>query len=330
MNNQKGFTLIELMIAMVIGLFLVGGVITVLVNVTNSTRIQENMAQIQENARFSLFFLNKDIRQAGYFGGPCVSSVASSVNNVLDEASLHYQSSAHTFDADTLLNAVLGADATGGLSDSITIKAIFDQAGGIRVADPMQGVGNDLKIDTDGFKKNSLALVTDCSHSDVFEVEDTPSSSISAVNPTVTVYSLSHKSTVSTVSPGNKVDDLSYNYQPGAYVYPLPASRNFVVSGGQLLRDGIPIADNVDRMIIYYGIATSGSSGAATYYTAYSNVLDPEDIVSIKIKLLIRSSDDNVTTSAQTYNFDNVAYIATDNRLRKEFVTTIALRNRID
>jgi len=63
-----GFSLIELMIAMAIGLFLMLGLTTLLVNTSAShTEMQKSSAQI-ENGRYATQILSEDLRLAGYFG----------------------------------------------------------------------------------------------------------------------------------------------------------------------------------------------------------------------------------------------------------------------
>lgn len=64
--DSRGFTLIELMIALFIGLFLVAGVITLVDFSTRSYRAQERVADIQQDARAALEIMTRDIRMAGF------------------------------------------------------------------------------------------------------------------------------------------------------------------------------------------------------------------------------------------------------------------------
>jgi len=63
---QTGMTLIEIMIALLIGAFLLGGVLQIFIGSKQTYRMQENLSRLQENGRFALDFLAKDIRMAGY------------------------------------------------------------------------------------------------------------------------------------------------------------------------------------------------------------------------------------------------------------------------
>jgi type IV pilus assembly protein PilW len=61
-------TLIELMVALAIGAFLMIGAITVFVQSRTTFRITESISRMQENARFALEALEPDIRMAHYWG----------------------------------------------------------------------------------------------------------------------------------------------------------------------------------------------------------------------------------------------------------------------
>ncbi len=63
---QKGLTLIEIMIALLIGVFLLGGIIQIFIGSKQTYRMQEGLSRLQENGRFALDFLAKDIRMGGY------------------------------------------------------------------------------------------------------------------------------------------------------------------------------------------------------------------------------------------------------------------------
>lgn len=67
-HKQQGMTLIELMVALAIGAFLMLGAITVFMQSRTTFRITESVARMQENARFALEALEPDIRMAQYWG----------------------------------------------------------------------------------------------------------------------------------------------------------------------------------------------------------------------------------------------------------------------
>ena len=66
--TQRGFGLVELMIAMTLGLILVLGVSQVFLSSKRSFVVQQQLAALQENARFVLTRISRDVRQVGMFG----------------------------------------------------------------------------------------------------------------------------------------------------------------------------------------------------------------------------------------------------------------------
>lgn len=65
-TRQNGFSLIELMIAMVLGLVLIAGVVNVFLASSQTYRLQEAMFRVQESGRFALDFMLRDLRDSGF------------------------------------------------------------------------------------------------------------------------------------------------------------------------------------------------------------------------------------------------------------------------
>ncbi len=68
LRAEVGMTLIELMVALAIGMFLMIGAMTVFQQSRTSFRITESVSRLQENARFALDAIEPDIRMAHYWG----------------------------------------------------------------------------------------------------------------------------------------------------------------------------------------------------------------------------------------------------------------------
>jgi len=67
-QRQSGISLIELMISITLGIFLIWGVTQSFLASKQIYRLQEGMARIQENGRLAQEFLSYDIRNAGDYG----------------------------------------------------------------------------------------------------------------------------------------------------------------------------------------------------------------------------------------------------------------------
>ena len=66
MRNQKGFTLIETLIVLVISVIVAGGLLYMLSGGRRTSRIAELDAQSQQNARVSVDVMVRDMRSIGY------------------------------------------------------------------------------------------------------------------------------------------------------------------------------------------------------------------------------------------------------------------------
>jgi type IV pilus assembly protein PilW len=66
---QRGFTLVELMISLTIGLFIVIALLTLLINVNRNNGELTKTNHLIENGRFALQLLEADASHAGYWGG---------------------------------------------------------------------------------------------------------------------------------------------------------------------------------------------------------------------------------------------------------------------
>ena len=69
-QRQHGFTLIELMISIAVGLFLVGGLLTILQNIGKTRTNQTLLTQLQDNQRLAMTMITDVIQSAGYFPDP--------------------------------------------------------------------------------------------------------------------------------------------------------------------------------------------------------------------------------------------------------------------
>ncbi len=65
-TRQGGISLVEIMVALLLSLFLMGGVIQVYLSSKQTYRAQEGYSRLQENGRFALELLSRQIRMAGY------------------------------------------------------------------------------------------------------------------------------------------------------------------------------------------------------------------------------------------------------------------------
>ena len=190
-NASKGFSLVELMIALVLGLILIIGMVSVFASNSISSRLNQAMATMQENARFSLETISRDIRMAGFQG--CSPIVNGSVNiKAIDapvdnpdqglSSSFIWISKVESasswdpappwgvdFDLPDSPSAVPGTDVVAvQFGDSQTYR--LNAQVGVSTADP----AGDIQLSVDPAALNidtgDLAIIADCFDGDLFEV----------------------------------------------------------------------------------------------------------------------------------------------------------------
>ena len=117
MKSQSGVTLIELMISLTIGLFLTGGLMTLLVAMKNTNNSQSGLAQLQDNERIALTIMTDVIQQSGYYVNPVANTVTGSFPII-----------AGTFPTAGQYISGTGAGTAAAPGDTITVR--YNTAGG--------------------------------------------------------------------------------------------------------------------------------------------------------------------------------------------------------
>jgi type IV pilus assembly protein PilW len=75
-SHQRGLTLVELVVAMAIAVFLLAGLLTILDNTRRTATTQSVLAQLQDSQRLAMTLLGDVIQEAGYFPDPTVNTSA--------------------------------------------------------------------------------------------------------------------------------------------------------------------------------------------------------------------------------------------------------------
>lgn len=78
---SRGFTITELMIALVLSAFLVGGVVSVYVANVRTSQVNDVMSQAQQASQISFQLLTRDVQHSGFTG--CGNMISERVVNVL-------------------------------------------------------------------------------------------------------------------------------------------------------------------------------------------------------------------------------------------------------
>lgn len=93
--------------------------------------------------------------------------------------------------------------------------------------------------------------------------------------------------------------------------------------------NGQPVLDDLEQMQIYFGEDTDGDGVANRMMAPDDAALNMDQVVSLRLNLLVRSGNDQQAMAAQSYFFDDANWEAEDTRLRRQYSITVALRNPI-
>jgi type IV pilus assembly protein PilW len=74
---QQGFTLVELSVAVLIGLFLLGGLLTLVHDMRRTFGAQNGLAQLQDSERLAMTLITDVVQAAGYFPDPTQQTATS-------------------------------------------------------------------------------------------------------------------------------------------------------------------------------------------------------------------------------------------------------------
>lgn len=117
---QRGFSLVEIMVAVTLGIILLGGTIQIYLSSKNGYRLQDGIASMQENGRYAIHVLRENILKAGY---PKISNIdpfdpGKTFNNdadTSDQITVQYQSDA------AVTTDCLGNNASGTVTNALSI-----------------------------------------------------------------------------------------------------------------------------------------------------------------------------------------------------------------
>ncbi|MGS0741685.1 PilW family protein [Glaciimonas sp. GG7] len=117
---MSGFSLIELMIAIAVSLFLLAAMIAIVLTLRNSFGTQDAQSRVQESQRFALTVLDNTVRASGYYTNPTTTTA----NNALPAASTANPDGT-TF---AMAQGISGTSGSGNASDTLNIR--FQTASG--------------------------------------------------------------------------------------------------------------------------------------------------------------------------------------------------------
>ncbi|CAL1241510.1 PilW family protein [Candidatus Methylocalor cossyra] len=357
--HQRGLSLVELMVALTLSLVLAGAALTVYLGSRQTYRTSDTLARHQENLRLVFEQLGHDLRVGGFLGCPGTAGSAalpscdviptptscSALNNPNDflvkfgEAISGYEAiskSAWHLPPDGSITAPLGG------RDILVVRGVYGPP--VRLVQPQGDVaGADPLVVTAGiFRKpddvGDVVLISDCQASAaVFQITDIVSGPVDTIK-----HDVSGPLTLG--QPGNGTPKLARRFDYGElqrlstqvyYVRNNAAGQPalYLLDGATAAGGPQELVEGVQDLQVFYS-TTPGS-----YQTA-ATVGNWDQVVSVRVAVLLRSLEDNLTTTEQRFNwYKNPGDLAPSpvkpsdfgwdpRRLYQPFEITFALRNR--
>lgn len=342
--HEQGFTLIELMIAMVIGLVLIAGLITVFVNNKKTAALTEARIEMQQAAQFALDEIARDARMSGFLG--CTRSL-----NILADAAPTADISRSAI-AGSIVEAVgtftpdppLGFNMPGNGIEPVVGSHVLSIQFGNQETFAINTMSSAeapvvLQNNNSGLEKGDLAIISNCQVADLFEISDALGASLQH-DASVNSGQDSLSATYGSAGITNRAQVMRFN----ANVYFLANAGRTNKSGDpvfSLYQQALPfdsqpmeVIEGVEMFRVRYGLRETDTD--TINYVPASQLNDREDqIVSLQIGLLmqsyerVRDTDDTNSYSLTGSNISpGAAGHAGDKRLRMSFNSTINIRNR--
>jgi type IV pilus assembly protein PilW len=333
-HRSRGFSLVELMVAMALGLVIVGGVVSVMMANKRSYRTNVGLAQVQESARTAYELMARDVRQSGTTG--CDS--ARRMSNMLNGNGTNWYETWEgvrgydnaTADSAVTIGTGTAQRVTG--TDTLRLSGIDGRGFPVETHNATSGtiVLQTANSSATSLSSNDFLIICDFDHSTMFKAGAWDGSTrtiaysaaggncgtsgmgfpTNCASSTGLVYTYSRNAWVGRLGAIDWY--VGYNPRGGKSLY-----RMRLPSGG----GGAPVAEeivsNVTDMQISYGI-----NGNDNIVTAADPLLataaDWAKVNSVFITLNIDSNDTNVATTTTN-----------SGKLTRPYTYIITLRNRV-
>jgi len=326
-NRQRGISLVEVMIALVISLFLLAGIFQVYIGNKATFAFTNALAEVQENGRYALDLMAQDLRMVSEWG--CIEmdpADTSNINNTLSAATVPgYDPLFHDFTGE---EGIEGSNNTG-LNGSDTLTVRGGRTSQANVESPFFALTSN-QITTNAINSigvDDIVLVARCGANDLLINEEADIFRVTATLPTngntqrLLTFSATKSQQYENDAMVVELQTVNYFIAAGASGEPSLFRREFNNAPQELI-------EGVEDLQVLYGVDTDNDK-YPNQYQAADAVVDFHDVVAVRVMLLVRSIDDNVTDTPQTYTFNGATVTANDRRLRQVFSSTVALRNRI-
>ena len=340
-NSSSGYTMVELLVAMFLGMFLLTGAYQVSMTNKQANRLQTTLLQTQKNGRFATDNISHAIKTAGYSGfyGDLSNGVENLLNTPTNEK---WDISVPASGFNNVSDSANIAGITGFIpnTDVLLLKGMNTTT--------MPVISNSSSSSlvvaaNNPFLAGDIVLVSDVDQASVFQLK-----AVSGDINDTTISTLSLETGGN--SPGNSAllsNDFKSEAVIGKYDVEIFYIKNgrtgspslfktaLMTTGGVSQLQEIELASDIIDMQINYGLDNNNDQILDEYRDA-SAVTDWDNLISINVALLASSNVDNIIPEATSFSFDTnlvtfkrdtVASDIANRRLKRVFRTYVPLRN---
>lgn len=335
LRRSRGFTIVEIMVALAIGMLISALVVTIFSASARTYRVADSVASLQETGRVAIEAIERDARGAGFRGCNSNNVFASSGQlNVISSPLTYlndYSASMRGYNnSGASWSPALPAELSGAVPapKSGTDVVVFRVARGIPIglsATMASSSANVPLMAAGAFAVDDRVLIADCAQSTVFR--------ISGIAGTNLLHDLTRNSNLDLKRAFGE-DAIVMPVQTRAY-YIGSSSRNPATERSLWVRTDTGVSqelvENVLDLQIQYGRDTDAVKDwvANSFVQALSTTnWGKNDVVALQISLLLGGSRDNETQAVTQYIYNGQLLTPTDRKLRRVYTATIQLRNR--
>lgn len=301
MRNGKGFTLVEMLIAIAILAIAVTGIITAFQTQVTSFSTQEAVTTAQTTGAVVLMKVAEDLRMAGY-GIP---------KNVEDGTT-------------TAIVSCVDNDNTSGSTDTVTLRYCLGPSGYYFGATPVNP-NKTLNVPGAGFANGTVVKVLNLRREDLFPADNVTVTAVSGDNVTLSkgLYESSVPSDLG-VFLGANTADIRYFIQ-GSGTENVRLMREATPTGG-IAQPAEVVAFGVEDLQLAYGLDTD-MNGEVDTYVDLPATAQLRQVLAVRLSVIMRSDKNEPATGAGTVQAENGPTRGGDGKRRRVFSTTVRLRN---
>lgn len=347
-TSHAGFSLIELMIALLLGLILMAGISQVFVNSQQSYRVTEERSRLQENARFGFEFLTRNIREAGYSGCRAVEQLHIQV--IADAPTPSYSTqnivSGNEATSSTSWAPALVSDLDADVSpETDTISLQKGGSCGATLVGKLTVSQANIQIPADNscdISAGDVLMLTDCEDAHIFRASSASSGSPQTIAHAANQNSGNHFClNQAGVGTGSCGDNNAKLYGADSELLTFSSLTYYIsigASGGRALfvydsttGSKTELVEGVENMQVKYGVDSNNNDTVDNYQTAeaINTASNWDKVLSADVSLLLKTPKDNLTTAQQTFTYNGAVINAADKRLYHVYSTIINIRNRV-